>query len=79
MSTACGHGGTGAVFKGWFMQDHDEMSLQADSADLAKQLKRLAVCRFVPDAVVRGLQLGLGLSLATKGVKNVWFKVAEVS
>ena len=28
--------------------------------------------------MVRGLQLSLGLSLATKGVKNVWFKVAEV-
>ena len=35
-------------------------------------------CRLVPDAVVRGLQLSLGLSLATKGIKNVWFKVAEV-
>lgn len=53
--------------------------MRADSADLTKHSKRLAVCRFVPDAVVRGLQLGLGLSLATKGVKNVWFKVAEVS
>ena len=28
--------------------------------------------------MVRGLQLSLGLSLATSGVKNVWFKVAEV-
>ena len=32
----------------------------------------------MPDAVVRGLQLSLGLSLAKSGVKNVWFKVAEV-
>lgn len=35
-------------------------------------------CRIVPDAVVRGLQLSLGLSLAKTGVKNVWFKVTEV-
>ena len=27
---------------------------------------------------MRGLQLSLGLSLATTGVKNVWFKGAEV-
>ncbi|CAK0785198.1 hypothetical protein CVIRNUC_008404 [Coccomyxa viridis] len=33
--------------------------------------------RIVPSAVVRGLQLSLGLSLATTGVKNVWFKGAE--
>ena len=32
------------------------------------------MCRIVPSAVVRGLQLSLGLSLATTGVKNVWFK-----
>ena len=36
------------------------------------------MCRIVPSAVVRGLQLSLGLSLATTGVKNVWFKGAEV-
>lgn len=34
--------------------------------------------RLIPDAVVRGLQLAVGLALAQRGVHNVWFKVAEV-
>ncbi|KAK9918174.1 hypothetical protein WJX75_001970 [Coccomyxa subellipsoidea] len=33
--------------------------------------------RLIPDAVVRGLQLAVGLALAQRGVHNVWFKVAE--
>ncbi len=35
-------------------------------------------CRLVPDAVVRGLQLAVGLGLAQRGIHNVWYKVAEV-
>jgi len=34
-------------------------------------------CSVIPTAVVRGLQLGVGLNLATKGVSLVWFKDAE--
>ncbi|CAL8471686.1 g11228 [Coccomyxa elongata] len=33
--------------------------------------------RMVPDAIVRGLQLSVGLGLAQRGIHNVWFKVAE--
>lgn len=35
-------------------------------------------CRLIPLAVVRGLQLGVGLNLAQKGVSLVWFKDAKV-
>ena len=34
--------------------------------------------RLVPDAVVRGLQLAVGLPLAQTGIKNVWLTVSEV-
>lgn len=33
--------------------------------------------RLIPLAVVRGLQLGVGLNLAQKGVSLVWFKDAK--
>jgi hypothetical protein len=38
---------------------------------------RLRHCSVIPTAVVRGLQLGVGLNLATKGVSLVWFKDAK--
>ncbi len=34
--------------------------------------------RLVPDAVVRGLQLAVGLPLAQSGIKHVWATVTEV-
>ncbi len=36
------------------------------------------MCSLIPLAVVRGLQLGVGLNLAQKGVSLVWFKDAKV-
>jgi hypothetical protein len=34
--------------------------------------------RVVPDAVVRGLQLAVGLPLAQKGIRSVWYTASEV-
>lgn len=35
------------------------------------------LCSLIPTAVVRGLQLGVGLTLAQKGIALVWFKDAK--
>ena len=63
---------------GDFDKVYHDASMTVHMLPLAVQSSSLAACRLVPDAVVRGLQLSLGLSLAKSGVKSVWFKVAEV-
>ena len=48
------------------------------SCCMLSPLHKVFGCSLIPLAVVRGLQLGVGLNLAQKGVSLVWFKDAKV-